>query len=312
MGMKDLILSTILVVLIIAHVASSIQDHNVSPTGSPAVGIDKGKDNNNQTNTPSTLGNSPNDDQLKNTAPPPKSQGDAKQHDDSPKEKVEEDKKIPKEEVKSESCDGMERRCTDDKGMIACIKSIDEVSNVVALLLQNTGENSLKVDLSFSSSAYKQKLAEIPKMQTKQVNISLANVVGNEIKLRAGNGDCVLHTNLGAPVLKGNYFQWDPSYSKFVKPVYGAYLVLLVTLLSGGVCAICWFTKRKRTDEVPYQELEMSMPESAAGVDAVEGWDEVWDDDWDEEKAVKSPGPSISANGLTSRTKKGDSDNWDD
>ncbi|KAK9755416.1 hypothetical protein RND81_01G023400 [Saponaria officinalis] len=321
MGMKDVILATILVFSIITHVSnaklllnsrklaasSSNQDPNVSPTGSPSDEIDK----------------NPNDDQLKNSTPPSKSPIDKNPNDDqmknSPKEevkdhggdtskeKVKKDENIPKNDVKSESCDGIHRRCEDEKAMIACIKSFNDVSKAVVLLIQNKGENGLKVDVTIPSTGYKQQVTEIPKLQTKQVNISLANIVGNEIKLNAGNGYCVLHTNVGAPVLKADFFQWSPSYSKFVRPVYGAYLILLITLITGGVCAICWFTKRKRTDEVPYQELEMSMPESASVENAVEGWDEDWDDDWDDEKAVKPPGPSISANGLTSRTPvKGD------
>ncbi|KAH9609841.1 hypothetical protein KSS87_014035 [Heliosperma pusillum] len=96
-------------------------------------------------------------------------------------------------------------------------------------------------------------------------------------------------------------------------PMYGAYLMLSVSLVAAGVCACCWFSKRTRTNDVRYQELEMSMPESAADGDTADGWDEVWDDDWDEEKAVKSPGQSVSANGLTSRTPKRDGwEEWDD
>ncbi|XP_074268990.1 uncharacterized protein LOC141592286 isoform X2 [Silene latifolia] len=217
--------------------------------------------------------------------------------------------------IDNESCDGIQSRCQDHISMVACIKSFNPVSKAVVLLIQNKGEDSLKVYLTFSSSSgNQQEPVEIPKLQTQQVNISLANLGGSDIKLNAGNGYCVLHPDVGAPAFEGNYFQWNnPSYAKFMKPLYGAYLILLITLITGGVCAICWFSKRKRTNEVPYQELEMSIPESANVADPVEGWDEVWDDEWDEDKAVKQPGHSISSNGLTSRTLKiGGSEDRDD
>ncbi|KAA8517639.1 hypothetical protein F0562_015119 [Nyssa sinensis] len=62
------------------------------------------------------------------------------------------------------------------------------------------------------------------------------------------------------------------------------------------------FRKRGRQVGVPYQELEMGLPESASAVnvDTAEGWDQGWDED----NAVKLPGGrhvgNISANGLTS------------
>jgi len=94
-------------------------------------------------------------------------------------------------------------------------------------------------------------------------------------------------------------------------PVYGAYFLFAIVLMAGGVWACCWFGKRKARSEIPYQELEMSMPESAAVAETADGWDQDWDDDWDEEKAVTSPGAkSISANGLTSRTPN--KEGWED
>lgn len=135
----------------------------------------------------------------------------------------------------------------------------------------------------------------------------------DEITLNAGNGQCMLH--LGVPASQGNFFRSIPSYSKFVTPIYGAYLMLVITLIAGGVFACCcWFRKRKGQRDTLYQELEMSMPESAVAAETAEGWDEVWDDEWDEENAVRSPGGHrISANGLTSRNaKKDDWEDWDD
>ncbi|XP_074302939.1 uncharacterized protein LOC141637277 [Silene latifolia] len=347
MGKKVAILTTILVCFTISHVtnaeflfnfrrlasSSANKDSNVTVPSiqtPPSVPVE-----NNQISPPSVpVERNPKEDQLKKIRPLAKPPIDTNNHDNSPveevkedsidtsKDKEKEDDKNPKEEVKekekvekrpSESCDGKERICHDDKSMVACVKSIDYVSKAVVLLIQNNGENNLKVHLSFSSSGNEQQPTEITKLQTEQVNISLAKVGGNEIKLNAGNGYCVLHLDVGAPTFQGNYFKWVQSYSRFMTPMYGAYLMLSVTLVAVGVCACCWFSKRTRTNEVRYQELEMSMPESAADGDTADGWDEVWDDDWDEEKAVKSPGHSVSANGLTSRTLKRDGwEEWDD
>lgn len=110
-----------------------------------------------------------------------------------------------------------------------------------------------------------------------------------------------------------------PSYDKILTPINGAYFLIFTVLVFGGICACCMFRKKHR-DEIPYQELEMALPESASAtnIESAEGWDQVWDDDWDDNVAVKSPSVrhagSISANGLTARSlnKDGWEDNWDD
>ncbi|KAF2287982.1 hypothetical protein GH714_003714 [Hevea brasiliensis] len=53
----------------------------------------------------------------------------------------------------------------------------------------------------------------------------------------------------------------------------------------------CLLRKRKQQNGIPYQELEMGLPESSFvnNVETAEGWDEGWDDEWDGENAVKSP-----------------------
>ena len=115
-----------------------------------------------------------------------------------------------------------------------------------------------------------------------------------------------------------NFILRLPSYDKLLTPVNGAYFLILMVLVFGGtwVCCAC---RKKHRNEVPYQELEMALPESASAtnVESAEGWDQDWDDDWDVNVAVKSPAAlagSISANGLTSRSsnKDGWENNWDD
>lgn len=138
-----------------------------------------------------------------------------------------------------------------------------------------------------------------------------------QLTLDAGKGDCVLH--MVTPIPEGSFFLRLPSYDKLLTPVNGAYFLIFTVLVFGGTWACCMFRK-KRPEEVPYQELEMALPESvsATNVESAEGWDQGWDDDWDDNVAVISPAVrharSISANGLTSRSsnKDGWENDWDD
>ncbi|KAI3677766.1 hypothetical protein L6452_37035 [Arctium lappa] len=115
------------------------------------------------------------------------------------------------------------------------------------------------------------------------------------------------------PISQNNLLDQLSFYSKQVTPIYGAYFAFLVALVIGGSWAMCSFRKRRTGGGVPYQELEMGLPESSNAIDveAAEGWDQDWDDDdWDEDKAIRSPGArTISSNGLTSRATK--KDGWD-
>jgi hypothetical protein len=148
-----------------------------------------------------------------------------------------------------------------------------------------------------------------------QFNISLSNDQSSKIILNAGNGKCVLHWD---PPVKESFVRL-PTYDKLVTPVNGAYFLILTVLVFGGTWACCKFRKKRHHDGVPYQELEMGLPESvtATNVETAQGWDQGWDEDWDEDNAVKSPGRlvgSISANGLTSRSsnREGWEDDWND
>nr|GEY05921.1 dentin sialophosphoprotein-like isoform X1 [Tanacetum cinerariifolium] len=124
-------------------------------------------------------------------------------------------------------------------------------------------------------------------------------------------------TNVDTPISQNNILDQLTFYSKQVTPIYGAYFAFLIALIIGASWALCSFRKRRSDNGVPYQELEMALPESsnAADVETGQGWDQDWDDDdWDEDKAIRSPGGraqtrSISSNGLTSRATK--KDGWD-
>ncbi|GAB2272071.1 hypothetical protein Dimus_006890 [Dionaea muscipula] len=212
------------------------------------------------------------------------------------------------------TCNGIEKSCRDSKSLVACITTVDDESKMAVLLIQNQGDIILKVNLTFRTSDQKKEL-EIAEHQAQQINISLNGVSNFVISLNAGYGDCILQ--LGPSVSKGNLFKWLPppySYSKLLTPMYGAYLLLLAILVVGGVWACCQFRRRKHHNEIPYQELEMGMPESSLHVETAEGWDQGWDDDWDADKAVRSPGArhagSISASGLVSRS--ANRDGWEE
>ncbi|TKY65670.1 hypothetical protein E2542_SST08530 [Spatholobus suberectus] len=211
----------------------------------------------------------------------------------------------------TETCEGR-NLCTDDGEMVACISNNDPKYLIV--LLHNGGDAIIKVKLR---TDFENNLGdvEVDKNKTEKVNITRTSSESTQVTLTAGKGVCVLHvTHTPEP----NFVLRLPSFDKILTPVNGAYFLILMVLVFGGTWACC-ACRKKRHDEVPYQELEMALPESvsAINVESAEGWDQDWDDDWDDNVAVKSPAAhagSISANGLTSRSsnKDGWENNWDD
>ncbi|XP_062073111.1 uncharacterized protein LOC133777490 isoform X2 [Humulus lupulus] len=226
-------------------------------------------------------------------------------------ETVKENKSDPGS-LTDETCDGLNPRCNIQNDLTACIKSSNRSKIVV--LLQNNAEENLKATVS-AGNIHEE--LEIPKKRSKLLSMSLTGN-GVDVVLPDGKGKCVPH--LSIPVSEANFMRF-PSYDQLVTPVNGVYLVIFTVLIFGGMWACIKFSRRRRQGGgIPYQELEMGLPESvsAADVETAEVWDQGWDDDWDENNAVKSPGGlhvgSISANGLTSRSpiKDGWEDDWDD
>ncbi|KAF9595766.1 hypothetical protein IFM89_003508 [Coptis chinensis] len=224
------------------------------------------------------------------------------------------------EEVTNEKCEASSiSRCRVEGKMTACVKRYETGSQDLMILIQNDGETVLNVSVIVPASVeVSTKLVVIPQHQAKKINASTTVGKAQKITLNTNPGGCVLNT--GVIVSEGNFFQRIPSYANLVTPTYGAYFIILVALVVGGTWGCCMLRKKRRrgTGEVPYQELEMALPESASAVnvDAAEGWDEGWDEDWDQERAVKSPGHvgNLSANGLTSRSTNRDGweNDWDD
>ncbi|KAH7844151.1 hypothetical protein Vadar_024904 [Vaccinium darrowii] len=230
------------------------------------------------------------------------------------------DKKSSQEENGGNvTCKGSTNRCSIQGTLTGCIQPLETGSKDLVLLIQNEGESTVNITISTSPRKVINN-HEIPKHKTKEIDVSetIGGSTSTEILLKAGNGECTLR--LGDHPSEGDFLQRLPLYYKQLTPIYGAYLVFLVLLIIGGTWACCKYRKRKRLDGVPYQELEMGLPESASAdnLEAAEGWDEGWDDDWDEDKAVKSPGGrhigSISSSGLTARSANRDGwdNSWDD
>ncbi|KAJ4704230.1 SUN domain-containing protein 2 [Melia azedarach] len=218
----------------------------------------------------------------------------------------------------NETCDGL-NKCTDLRTLVACIQNFDTAgSRELTVLVQNDGENTLRVNVSVPTAVENPlKPLQLPKHQAQKINISLSVVKNTKLTLNAGYGECVLH--MDHPESEKNAFVYLPSYDNLVTPINGAYFLILSVLVFGGTWACCKFRKRRWNDGVPYQELEMGVPESvsATNIETAEGWDQGWDDDWDDDNAVKSPAArigSISANGLTSRSPNRDGweQDWDD
>lgn len=207
-------------------------------------------------------------------------------------------------------CEGSMTRCRVQE-MLACIEpSKDSGTKQLFLVVQNKGESTLKVNINLPNLDNALPAFEVSKHKTRQMDISSIVGKNSELIVNSGNAKCELH--LVNPVSVDNLMRQLTFYSKQVTPIYAVYASFLLVLLFGGTWACCKFRKRNRQDGIPYQELEMGLPEtaSAVNVDVAEGWDHDWDDDWDEDTAVKSPtGPQVrnfSADGLTARSAKKD------
>ncbi|XP_022897395.1 uncharacterized protein LOC111411052 [Olea europaea var. sylvestris] len=191
----------------------------------------------------------------------------------------------------NDSCERSTRKCR-GKGMIACAIASKYGSKELFNSVQNEGERNLKVNINFPNSMEIGLPAfEVPKHQTEKIDISSTRGKSSKIILRSGNGNCVL--DMDSSVSVENFLQQFSFCSRQVTPIYVAYFFFLLALLCGGTWACCKLKKRSRHDGIPYEELEMGLPESTSAVngETSEGWDQDWDDDdWDDDSAVKSPG----------------------
>ncbi|KAH6776886.1 hypothetical protein C2S51_008198 [Perilla frutescens var. frutescens] len=220
----------------------------------------------------------------------------------------------------NDSCDRSISFCK-KQGMVTCIKASKEGgSEKMFLVTKNEGEITLKVNVKLPNSL-KTNMANFEVLKHTSKRIDISSSVGKSSKLIVSSGSTMCELALAQSVSVDKIIQQLSYYSKQVTPTYAIYASFLVTLLLGGTWACCRFRKRNQQGGVPYQELEMGIPESASAAadgNGSEGWDHDWDDDWDEEIAVKSPSGhqvrSVSADGLTSRSpkKEGWDNDWED
>ncbi|XP_068668355.1 uncharacterized protein [Aristolochia californica] len=205
-------------------------------------------------------------------------------------------------------CDSLENSCTVQSRLMACLRPGNGPSKL-CLLVKNEGDTDLSVNIRVPPSVkISQKVLQLPKHRLRQVNISLTTQDSVKIVLDAGHGECILHSSLPEPTW--NFFQNIPSYATRLTPIYGAYILFLTVLIVGGVWTCYKFGRRSsRADGgVPYQELEMGLPQSSSAfeVGTVDGWDQGWDNDWEDKPSTGTseirPVVSVSANGLTART----------
>ncbi|CAN4087436.1 unnamed protein product [Withania somnifera] len=187
----------------------------------------------------------------------------------------------------SGTCAGASNKCQDDHiSMIACYFPALKGHEEPFLLVLNNGENALTLKVNVSSANKTYENIQIPRHDFKQTTISSKLGGSLSIIVDAGSGKCTI--DIGRSVWQG-YLNM-PSYTMYMTPTNGAYLLGMTALLIGGIFICC---KLRKQDGVAYQELEMGQPEPRSSTKlevSAEGWNESWDDDWDEEKEVKSPG----------------------
>ncbi|XP_052154565.1 uncharacterized protein LOC127772652 [Oryza glaberrima] len=227
------------------------------------------------------------------------------------------EKKNPTEEIKKVlSCEDAAEKCSVPGEITACLQVFKDGSIRPFVVLQNEGQNDVKVDVVIDGKMLPLQLA---KGFSRQVNITYSNPNGVEITVKSGKGQCSLHT-------KQTVFDWQQQFQQFAayatraNPIYRASFLVFTVVLVGVVCACCKFARR-RASGVPYQQLEMgAQAPNSSGVEnttsTVDGWEDGWDDDWDDEEAAakpsdKKPSGSISANGLSLRPQTNSKDGWD-
>ncbi|XP_016490785.1 uncharacterized protein LOC107810507 isoform X1 [Nicotiana tabacum] len=194
----------------------------------------------------------------------------------------------------SGSCAGASNKCQDDHiSMTACFFPAKKGHEESFLFIHNNGENPLMVKVNVSPANKTYDNIQIQRHDVKQINIS-SRIIGanSSIILDTGTGKCTI--DMGRSVWQG-YFNLPYSYTKYVTPTNGAYLLGVTALLIGGILFICCKLRKqdRHLDGVAYQELEMGKPELQSSIKLetnAEGWNESWDDDWDEEEAVNPPG----------------------
>ncbi|XP_015575763.1 uncharacterized protein LOC8288965 isoform X1 [Ricinus communis] len=207
--------------------------------------------------------------------------------------------------------------CHDLNNLTACLSiSSSGASKGLFLLVQNDGEEPLKVNVVISDINITFPEIQVSRQQSRKIKI-LAYVEGSpSIILNAGYGKCIIP--IGS---EGRYSQFYKQYVIYLSPIHGVYLLFFTILIAGGAWACCKIGKNEQhTDGIRYQELEMEQPPSHSTNDEemAGGWNQDWDDEWGEEHEVKPPNghqtENVSGNGHNSKTSdtNGWGNDWDD
>ncbi|XP_050209509.1 uncharacterized protein LOC126660198 [Mercurialis annua] len=196
--------------------------------------------------------------------------------------------------------------CHDLHTLTACFNGPSSGSVDSFLLVQNDGEDFLRVNITILDIDTTIPEIQVSKHQGKKIKI-VANVEGSpSIILNAGYGKCVIP--IGSA---GRYSQYYKQYVSHLSPKYGAYFLFFTFLIAGGAWACCKIGKK---DAIEYQELEMAKTEVVSGSandeEMGEGWNGDWDDEWgEEEDEAKSPNGHPTEN-VTSNSKTSDKNGW--
>ncbi|XP_027110606.1 uncharacterized protein [Coffea arabica] len=271
-----------------------VQEASPSPSPGPAVAKSNSGDGYFRGNPPKT------------EASPSPSPGPEAAKSKSVDHNIEGNEPKKKEVVAQETCDLNFQKCHDDvTNVTACLLPKDEDANSgLFLLVHNDGQRSVKLNVTLLPVNSSQNDVDILAHKVRKINVSSIASGSSSIVVNAGNWSCVIERGVRIPL-------GLPSYTAYVKPINGAYLLLATALLIGVMWACCKIGRDGRhLNGVPYQELEMGQQGSGSSrnVETLEeSWDQSWDDDWDEEVTVKSPG----GNHLGSRRANGvDSNGW--
>lgn len=215
-----------------------------------------------------------------------------------------------------------DERCSDSftrscnlNHMTACL-NISAASKDLFLVVQNDGEDSLKVNVTVVDINVAIPEIQVPKHQAKKIKI-MANIEGSPyVTIKSGILKCAIP--IGSKKSNSGFYK---QFATHLSPIYGVYLLFFTFLIAGGSWACCKIVKNERHDGgVQYQELEMGQAESHSANDEemALGWNQSWDDDWVEQKEGKPLDEhlteNISANGHASPTsdKDGWGNDWDD
>ncbi|KAJ9160475.1 hypothetical protein P3X46_025873 [Hevea brasiliensis] len=198
--------------------------------------------------------------------------------------------------------------------IIACLNI--SASTDSFLVVQNDGEDPLKVNITIVDIEIAIPEIQVPKHKAKKIKI-MANIEGSpSIIIKSGIGKCTIP--IGSKKQSSGFYK---QLATHLSPIYGAYLLFFTFLIVGTVWVCCKIGKNEWHDGgVRYQELEMGQPEShlANDVEMAVGWNEGWDDDWVEQQEVKSPDEHLTENvatnghNSTSSDKDGWGNDWDD